>query len=381
MSGNHYPIGMPNFVLGEEIREHIENPDHYTFLRFRCRFKIKENHLPFIQIKGNPFYKGTEMLEDSRPTWKGKKYYKLIDKNEGEISDKVEMTMTETDFRLMLSQYYVSDLEILDGCWFYTDIGMFDEYINYWMEIKKNSPSGSARRTIAKLFLNNLYGKFSTSPINITREPTFDGEKVSLPCRVKKDKKPVYIPIGAAITSYARNFTIRAAQANFDNFCYADTDSIHCLCSMEDIKGIKVHPTNFCCWKLESCWDEAIFVRQKTYIEHATHEDGKAVESYYNVKAAGMPKRCKNYFIKSMTETKEEADYYSERYDSLKWISEADKETSTDYQEAKFLKDRRTLKDFKVGLEVPGKLRPVRIPGGIVLMDEFFTIRDKPIIS
>ena len=29
------------------------------------------------------------------------------------------------------------------------------------------------------------------------------------------EKKPGYIPVGSAITSYARNFTIRAAQSNY----------------------------------------------------------------------------------------------------------------------------------------------------------------------
>ena len=45
------------------------------------------------------------------------------------------------------------------------------------------------------------------------------------------DKQPGYIPVGAAITSYARNFTIRAAQKNYHSvdepgFIYADTDSL-----------------------------------------------------------------------------------------------------------------------------------------------------------
>ena len=31
----------------------------------------------------------------------------------------------------------------------------------------------------------------------------------------EQNKDPVYIPVGAAITSYSKNFTIRAAQQNF----------------------------------------------------------------------------------------------------------------------------------------------------------------------
>ena len=36
----------------------------------------------------------------------------------------------------------------------------------------------------------------------------------------------------------------------------------------------------------------------------------------------------------------------------------------------------RTYDNFTSGLKVPGKLRPVRIPGGVVLQDTFFTMRD-----
>ena len=40
-----------------------------------------------------------------------------------------------------------------------------------------------------------------------------------------------------------------------------------------------------------------------------------------------------------------------------------------------FLKTRRTLADFKQGLEVYGKLRPVRIRGGIVLQETTYKMR------
>lgn len=168
----------------------------------------------------------------------------------------------------------------------------------------------------------------------------------------------MYIPIGSAITSYARNFTIRAAQQNYKYFVYADTDSIHCCTTKENIKGIKIHPSNFCMWKLESFWDEGIFVRQKTYIEHVTHEDEEPInEPYYNVKCAGMPDRCKNLFVKSMEGVTEEE---LEKYPTI---------------QQEFLKIKRTLADFKEGLEVYGKLRPVRIRGGIVLEETTYKMR------
>ena len=187
------------------------------------------------------------------------------------------------------------------------------------------------------------------------------------------DKKPGYIPIGSAITSYARNFTIRAAQKNYygpnsKGFIYADTDSIHCDLNPEEINGIKVDNVNFCCWKLESCWDEAIFVRQKTYAEHITHENLEQIYSpYWNIKCAGMPEKCKELFLLSMNPLTKEC--------------VLDKEVRSkildDYtlDELDFLSVTRTIDDFKIGLRVPGKLLPHTIAGGVVLEDVPYELR------
>ena len=176
------------------------------------------------------------------------------------------------------------------------------------------------------------------------------------------DKQAGFIAVGSAITSYARNFTIRAAQKNYHGksnrgFVYADTDSIHCDLKPEEIVGIKVHDKNFCCWKLESCWDEAIFVRQKTYIEHITHENLNPTEPYYNIKCAGMPQKCKDLFITSVIGYEQkEGDKYTE-------------------EELNFVKKRRTLTDFKIGIKIPGKLLPKRRPGGVLLTETTYEMR------
>ena len=39
-----------------------------------------------------------------------------------------------------------------------------------------------------------------------------------------------------------------------------------------------------------------------------------------------------------------------------------------------FVRQKREITDFKVGLRIPGKLLPVHIPGGIVLADVDFTL-------
>ena len=385
-SGNYYPIGNPCFWKGNYIPDEVINQKRFFFVRVKTRFYLKEGYLPFIQIKGNYLYRGTECLESSdivdRRT--GEKYTHYPDENGNLIDTRVIMTMTMTDYYLFLEHYNVVDFEILDGCYFYTAIGIFDEYIDKYKEIKQNSKG--AIRELAKLFLNNLYGKLASSTDSSFKIAYIkDDKSIGLIPVHEEMKRPGYIPCGSAITSYARNFTIRAAQKNYygvneRGFIYADTDSIHCDLQPQEIEGIKVHKTNFCCWKLESKWDVGFFTRQKTYIEHVTEEDvfphedgsysGDIVDPYYNVKCAGMPDRCKELFELSMKGTQERDGRIV--YGKLKPWSE---------EEYNFLFDangvpvKRTIDDFTIGLKIPGKLVPKRIKGGIVLNETTYEMR------
>lgn len=361
-SGNVYPIGKPVFWCGNYIPNKAIGKNKYYFVRVKTRFYLKKNKLPFIQIKGSYLYKGTEALESSDVyDPKTDAYYSVYKDCTGNIHDtRVELTLTCTDFELLKEHYELVDFEILDGCWFWAVSKLFDQYIDHYKEIKQHA-SGAVRE-LAKLFLNNLYGKMASSTDSSFKVAYIkDNGATGFYSVPENNKKAGYIPIGSAITSYARNFTIRAAQKNYHGankagFIYADTDSIHCDLPPEKIKGIKVHDTAFCCWKLESNWDEAIFSRQKTYIEHVTHENLIPIEvPYYNVKCAGMPKHCKDLFVDSITGSRSQKKYTLE--------------------EEKFIKTKRTLKDFKVGLIVPGKLRPKRIKGGVLLVTTTYEMR------
>ncbi len=371
-SGNRYPVGLPKFWKGNFIPDEAIAPNKYYFVRIKTRFYIKPNKLPFIQIKGSFLYKSTEMLESSdiynKKTGKYETWYLDLD---GNIHDtRVELTLTMTDYILLQEHYDLVDFEILDGCYFYSEIGLFDQYIDKYKKIKLESKG--ALRTLAKLFLNNLYGKMASNKDSSFKHAYIKDDGSIGYIEVEEYNKTAgYIAIGSAITSYARNFTIRAAQANYHGvdkpgFIYADTDSIHCDLQPSEMVGIKVHDKNFCCWKLESCWDVAIFARQKTYIEHITHENLEPVEvPHYEIKCAGMPKKCKDLFERSMDETE---------------ISDKERETYNADQ-IRFLYDtkgnqiHRTLADFKIGLQVPGKLVPVQIKGGTVLVDRYYTMR------
>lgn len=366
-SGNYYPVGYPEFWHGNYLPVLCNYPQSfYYFIRIRTRFRIKENHLPCIQIKNNLCYQSNEWLTTSDIYDKKHKCYRETyynDKNE--VCDtRVTLTLTMTDFKLIQEHYDLTDFEILDGCYFRAVTGIFDEYIDKYKKLKLESTG--ALRELAKLFLNNLYGKLAANTNSSWKYAYLkEDQTIGWYPIVENKKKPGFIAVGSAITSYARNFTIRAAQKNYHGadkpgFIYADTDSIHCDLEPEQLEGISVHDKNFCCWKLESCWDIGWFTRQKTYIEHVTKENCKPIEQpYYNVKCAGMPDRCKDLLIKSMTGYKP---------------TEEDKKKLAPEQ-LDFLKVKRDYENFDIGLSIYGKLKPKRVVGGIILVEEYYTMR------
>ena len=374
-SGNYFPIGEPKFWKGNYIhpyaleKDQFGNP-HYYFVRILTEFQLKEGKLPCIQIKHNMLYKPREWLETSDVILKERKLQNGKTATEKRIHNRVELTLTQTDFELINDHYNLYNMEILDGCYFNTEKGIFDDYINKYRKIKQESTG--AIRQIAKLALNSLYGKMATSSDSSFKEAVANNDgTIYFKSVAEHNKKTVYIPIGTAITSYARNFTIRTAQMNYygankRGFIYADTDSIHCDLLPEELKGVKVHDSNFCCWKLEASWSKGWFVRPKTYIEHVTHENLIKIEKEYdNIKCAGMSENCKNYFRASMLgRTKEE---WETKY--------ADEWNKLHDKEKEFILQKRSIEDFNIGLKVVGKLMPKRIKGGVILCATTYEMR------
>ena len=296
MSGNRYPVGKPKMFSGEPPEDITRDEKYYYFIRFRCRFSLKPRCLPWIHIRKSNLYKSNENLTTSDVRKKGK-YSRYYLDDEGYIQDtKVELTLTCKDWDLFKETYYIYDLEILDGCYFRTVIGIFDEYINYYKELKMKSKG--FQREMAKLFLNNLYGKMAMNDDSSYKEPYLDADTdvVKFITHNENKKQVGYIPIGSAITSYAMNFTIRAAMENYDRFCYADTDSIH-LKGYEAAEGVTVHPTEFCCWDNELKFNVGYYERQKVYAENAIEEGGIPCKPTLLLKCAGMSQSAKDQFI------------------------------------------------------------------------------------
>lgn len=349
-SGNYYPVGEPQFWQGDEIPEKAKVTNRFYYLRFKCRFYLKPGKLPFIQIKHDMHYKPTENLTTSDYLYKNQYYSHKADGTPITAT----LTCSKVDYELIREHYDLVDMEILDGCWFRTEKGIFDEYINEFAKIKQTSTG--AMRTLAKLFLNNLYGKLGANDDSSFKIGELD-ESGAMRYFIQEEhgKQCGYVAAGAAVTSYARAFTIRVAQKNYNpgkpGFCYADTDSIHCDIKASEVLGVIIHTTDFNAWKHESDWSEAVFIRQKTYMEK--------VDGRWDIKCAGMPENCKELFARSMS-----------------GIKPAKRERARlGAEKTAFLRKKRDVTDFTYGLCVPGKLVPKHYPGGIVLEEVTFSIK------
>lgn len=138
------PFGEPIFFKGQYKEDKIY-PLYIQMIS--CCFRIKENKIPTIQIKNNRFrFKENEYLESSN-------------------NEIVVLTLTNIDIKLFFEQYEVFDLEYIAGWKFRSIKGLFTQYIDKWVEIKNKATieKNSGQRTLAKLMLNSLYGKFATS--------------------------------------------------------------------------------------------------------------------------------------------------------------------------------------------------------------------------
>lgn len=256
------PYGVPVFFEGE----YVYNEDYPIYIaRIRADFTIKEGHLPTVSPKGSGLrFCAAEYVEDSQGL--------------------VELVLTSVDLELLKAHYHIHEIEYVCGYMFRASTELFKSYIDFWMEVKSNSVGGE--RQLAKLMLNNLYGKFGKNPDVTGRTAILEDGAVRYKLKDKEMSEPCYLPVAEFTTAYARDYTIRTAQKLRPFFCYSDTDSIHLTdCELSDIiKVVEIHETKLGAWALEAEFTRARFIRPKRYIEEV---DGKP-----KVTCAGLSRKA-----------------------------------------------------------------------------------------
>ena len=233
---------------------------------FTCQFELKPGYIPTIQLKNNLSFIPTQYLESSN-------------------GEDVTLCLTNVDLELFMEHYDVFNIEYHSGWKFKSTIGLFKDYIDKWNKVKMESTlnGNKAMRTLAKLMLNALYGKFALNPNVQSKIPWYDNGIVKYKLGEKETRDPIYIPVGTFITAWSRYKTISSAQKVYDRFVYADTDSLH-LIGTEIPDMLEVDPVKLGAWKHESTFTRARFIRQKSYIEE--------IDGVLNITCAGMPDRC-----------------------------------------------------------------------------------------
>lgn len=271
------------------------------------KFRVKKDHIPTIQIKKNLKFKATEYIETT-----------------GE--EEVTLYLTNVDLDLFLDHYIVDYIEYIDGYKFKGAYHLFDDYIDYWAKVKMDNNDNPGLRTLAKLKLNNLYGKFGTNPDVTCKIPYLNDEAI---VKYKKGddemRKPVYVVMASFITAYARELTIRTAQSLYSRFIYSDTDSIH-IEGLE-VPNIPIDDLKFGYFKEEYKFRKGRFLKSKTYLEDVYNKKSDSYE--FKVVCAGMQEKSKELV---------------------------------------------NFDNFYIGNHFEGTLDPVAVRGGIVLVDTGHTI-------
>lgn len=334
------PCGQPQLFEGEYEKDELY-PLYVQSIT--CRFDIKPNKIPSIQIRNNLSFIPNEYVKSSN----------------GAI---VTLYLTNMDLELFFEQYNVDVISYNGGWKFMQATGNFDNYIDHWIEqkIKAGKEGNLPLKTISKLLLNSLYGKLGCSGETRMKIPKLKDGKIGFILSSKQERPTLSVACASFITSLGRNRTIRTSQIikdytmkkyGEDRYYYSDTDSIHAGITDEDLTQLKdiiqVDDFKLGCWAKEGEFDRALFIRQKCYIEEI---NGKV-----NVTVAGFPK----YLAPLITFDNFRRGFTTEGMTIADMVTEARKNgASTEELE-----------------KIQHKLSYKYVKGGVILADTDFTIK------
>jgi len=298
MVDNLFPVGSP-----VRISPWSEAPEtHPLWIKGGLiSGRLRPGMLPMVQVKRNFRYPANQYLEEF---------------------EHVEWYGTNVDWELLHKHYEIEQMGCNGGFAFKGETGLFDRFMSKWMEIKETSEGG--HRDYAKYQLNNLWGKFSTTPIRSSKIPAHDKSGISYNTQPAVRIESVYLPVGIWTTSYGRAKVIKAAQSFGDRFLAGDTDSCHVLGT--DPGELDIHPTRIGAWKREKTFDQAVYLRPKAYANRIVEDNG---DKDIQVHISGLPRA---------------------------------------------LTEGSTMEEIRMGAHWLGKLTPAYVPGGCILNETDYVI-------
>lgn len=248
MNTAYLPYGEPVKFSGE-----YQQDDDYPYYvqKILVDMSVKENGIPCILNK-----------------CKGIDCNYIIDTDcDDKVGGLVELTLTNFDLELLYKNYYVYEIKFLGGYKFKVRNDMFTDYVTKYYEMKKHATieGNGAKRCIAKLFLNSLYGKFGQNPIRAKKLPYVDIDGKVKYYRTKKEvaKRFNYLPVAVFITSLARYKVLSdILTLGKDNWIYTDTDSI---LSLKPLDASIIDNEELGKYKVEQIFTKARVLGPKTY--------------------------------------------------------------------------------------------------------------------
>lgn len=303
------PYGYARYVnlFNKHPDNYIDKIESLWIANIDVQFKLKDGYIPTIQLKNNAHFLDNEYIKDSG-------------------CEMINMTITSVDFEVMTKHYDIEEIEWNYALFFKGSNCLFKEYYEYWNneKVEGAKEKNAGKRQIAKLFMNNLYGKFGSNPERQNKQLSLE-EHITYTTVQADDAEVIYTAVATFTTAYARKQIITAAQIAHEKgrFVYCDTDSLH-LTGDDVLEEIWRDDYALGAYKLEEIFDKAKYLRQKTYI----HE----TKGHLDIKCAGMPEDAKATI--------------------------------------------KCLDDFKIGNEYEGKLTQKMLPGGAALIPTKYKIKE-----
>ena len=256
-----YPFIMKSCLLPYGIGVYKDIPYNKTTEKYKQKYplyiqditiyelEVKPGHMAWLQVKGNGYFNNREIIKNNI-------------KN-GELIE-INLRLCSPLFEQLFEDYNVKCYK-LGGHFAYRGVyKLFDNYIDFWKEVKQTSTG--AKRAVAKLRQNGLYGKFGMN--SEKREAFFNNDdgKFSINYGETYLGTSVYLPMATFITSFAKRYLVNAINCNYDRFMYCDTDSLH-LYGIEEPNGMKIDSKEYGAWDNELTFDDFKYLSPKRYAE------------------------------------------------------------------------------------------------------------------
>lgn len=281
-----YPYVMGNYDLpyGQPVEyngNYKEDPEHPLYIQqISVDMELKEGGIPCILNKNKQLGNGKYIIDTAQ---------------QADCGNVINLTLTKYDLELMYKNYNIYSIKYIKGWKFKARRDMFVNYVKkyYDMKVKADKSGNRVQRTIAKLFLNSLYGKFGQNPKRAKKYPKlgedglirlkYDPELDESEPQYRIAKKFHYLPVAVFITSIARHMIINdILSIGVDNWIYSDTDSI---ITLVPLPSNRLSQTKLGKYKIEHIMKKFKCLGQKTY--YGIDINGKQV-----VAVAGCSKKA-----------------------------------------------------------------------------------------